>query len=69
MPKSNMAFWQAKFERNVQRDAEVRRALKRLGWRVFVVWECELGSTEKSERVGRRLAERIRQYPAIANSM
>lgn len=69
MPKSNMAFWQAKFERNVQRDAEVRRALKRLGWRVFVVWKCELGSTEKSERVGRRLAERIRQYPAIANSM
>ena len=68
MPKSNMAFWQAKFERNVQRDAEVRRALKRLGWRVFVVWECELSSTEKSERVGRRLAERIRQYPAIANS-
>ena len=68
MPKSNMTFWQAKFERNVQRDAEVRRALKRLGWRVFVVWECELSSTEKSERVGRRLAERIRQYPAIANS-
>jgi G:T-mismatch repair DNA endonuclease (very short patch repair protein) len=31
MPKSNMAFWQAKFERNVQRDAEVRCALKRLG--------------------------------------
>jgi DNA mismatch endonuclease (patch repair protein) len=68
MPKSNMAFWQAKFERNVQRDAEVRRALKRLGWRVFVVWECELSSTEKSERVGRRLAERIRQCPAIVNS-
>ncbi len=68
MPKSNMAFWQAKFERSVQRDAEVRRALKRLGWRVFVVWECELSSTEKSERVGRRLAERIRQYQAIANS-
>ena len=61
MPKSNTVFWKAKFERNVQRDAEVRRALKRLGWRVFVVWECELSSTEKSEKVGRRLAARIRR--------
>ena len=61
MPKSNTVFWKTKFDRNVQRDAEVRRALKRRGWRVFVVWECQLSSTEKSEKVGRRLAARIRR--------
>ena len=41
MPTSNSAFWRAKFDRNVARDTEQISALKRLGWRVLVVWECE----------------------------
>ncbi len=42
MPKSNTYFWQAKFDRNVQRDALAKEHLLALGWRVKVVWECEL---------------------------
>ena len=42
MPKSNTAFWQAKFDRNVSNDRKHRRALEELGWNVLVVWECEL---------------------------
>lgn len=41
MPKSNVAFWAEKFRQNVARDSRNRRALRRLGWRVFVVWECQ----------------------------
>jgi len=41
-PKSRTEFWEAKFARNVERDFEVRRALRKLGWKVVVVWECQL---------------------------
>ena len=41
-PKSRAAYWRAKFERNVKRDARVRRALRKLGWKVLAVWECQV---------------------------
>jgi len=40
-PKSRQSFWQTKFVTNVARDRQVRRQLKKLGWRVIIVWECE----------------------------
>ncbi|SDI55501.1 MULTISPECIES: very short patch repair endonuclease [Bradyrhizobium] len=42
MPKTRIEFWKAKFERNVSRDIAVRLALKKQGWRVLTVWECQL---------------------------
>jgi DNA mismatch endonuclease (patch repair protein) len=41
-PKSNVAYWRAKIARNRERDGKNRRALKQLGWRSLVLWECEL---------------------------
>jgi len=57
-PKSNSDFWEAKFEANVLRDARQLRALAEGGWRVAVIWECELrkaGAEEVAERVARWL--------------
>jgi len=42
VPKTRIAFWNKKFAGNMKRDAENVEALKRLGWRVNIVWECEL---------------------------
>ena len=42
MPKSNVEFWQAKFDRNVARDKKEHAALKAAGWHVIVLWECEV---------------------------
>ena len=42
LPKSNLDFWQAKITRNRQRDQENARAMKKLGWLVLVVWQCQL---------------------------
>ena len=50
VPKTRTEFWQAKFAKNVERDARNRRDLKRLGWRALVVWECELKDMAKLER-------------------
>lgn len=60
-PKSNTAFWIEKFQKNVARDALVARALQQAGWRVFVVWECELSSLGKATAAGERLAVQIRE--------
>lgn len=45
-PKSNDAFWAAKFAANIQRDDRVRLALRSEGWRVLVVWECALHASK-----------------------
>ena len=41
-PKKNVEYWTTKFERNVERDRENVAVLEADGWRVHVVWECEL---------------------------
>ena len=44
MPKSRPDFWRVKLEGNAERDKKNARRLANLGWRVIVVWECELGN-------------------------
>ncbi|MBL9084785.1 MAG: DNA mismatch endonuclease Vsr [Planctomycetales bacterium] len=41
-PKSRQVFWNAKLESNVTRDRRHLRKLRRLGWRVLVIWECQV---------------------------
>lgn len=46
LPKSRIAFWQAKIDRNRERDAENIAKLQTTGWRVLTVWGCELKEIE-----------------------
>ena len=46
-PKSNVEFWQAKFARNVSNDRKHTRELRKLGWQVLTVWECERKKPDK----------------------
>ena len=41
-PSTNVEFWEKKFRRNVERDAEVETSLEELGWRFGLIWECAL---------------------------
>jgi DNA mismatch endonuclease (patch repair protein) len=41
VPASNADFWAGKFLVNKRRDRRVKNELRRKGWRVVVVWECE----------------------------
>ncbi|MCD9027829.1 DNA mismatch endonuclease Vsr [Luteimonas sp. BDR2-5] len=59
-PKSNTPFWLEKFEKNVSRDVRVTSQLEESGWRVFVIWECEVSSSAKASNVGENLARLIR---------
>ncbi len=49
VPSTRKEFWLQKFARNVNRDATVREALERAGWRVLIVWECELRDIDALE--------------------
>ena len=51
-PKSNVEFWNKKFERNVSNDRKHARELRNLGWHVITVWECQL---KRPDRVFQRL--------------
>ncbi|MGO9518831.1 MAG: very short patch repair endonuclease [Candidatus Korobacteraceae bacterium] len=42
IPKSRAGYWGPKLRRNVQRDKRNLKCLRELGWRVFVIWECEV---------------------------
>ena len=60
-PKSNCEFWNAKFRRNVCRDAEHEKAWAADGWNLIVVWECALRTEREREKtfafILRHLAE------------
>jgi DNA mismatch endonuclease (patch repair protein) len=40
--KTNKAFWRTKIRENQARDARAARLLRRLGWKVLIIWECEV---------------------------
>jgi DNA mismatch endonuclease, patch repair protein len=52
-PRTNVQFWEKKFERNVARDRAANRALRRMGFLIVVIWGCE---TRDPERLRERLA-------------
>lgn len=57
-PKTSVRFWLEKFASNVRRDKLVKAALRKDGWRVFTVWECQVNAA--------RLAQLIRQLRKLA---
>ncbi|MBV5634659.1 DNA mismatch endonuclease Vsr [Pseudomonas aeruginosa] len=59
-PKSNVPFWIEKFDRNTARDAQVKKVLEEKGWRVIIVWECELNTTIKAQATGEQVAKYVR---------
>jgi DNA mismatch endonuclease, patch repair protein len=52
-PSSNIEFWQRKINRNREHDARVKGELRRDGWRVLTIWQCE---TKDRAQLLRRLS-------------
>lgn len=55
VPKTRSDYWSAKFARNQARDRQNRSDLRREGWRVVVIWECETKNPERLKHRLRRL--------------
>jgi DNA mismatch endonuclease (patch repair protein) len=58
LPKTRQQFWLAKLNGNVERDKRNLIALKRLGWQVITVWECEV---EDELKLSRKLLAKLRK--------
>jgi DNA mismatch endonuclease (patch repair protein) len=58
-PKTNTDFWNAKFKYNQERDARNYQKLRDLGWRILIVWECEIRHGDAFARMS-RLSEEIK---------
>ena len=56
-PTSNQEYWRQKILHNVERDKRNTDLLQQTGWKVLVVWECELKTKNRSETLQRVIAE------------
>lgn len=56
-PKSNTEFWQQKIESNIVRDKQKSKLLKSQGWKVIIVWECELKPAVRIARLKKLCGE------------
>lgn len=59
-PKDNADFWKEKLLANKVRDEKEQKEIKDLGWKVIIVWECQLKKTEREHTLN-WLAEKIRE--------
>lgn len=55
IPRSNVAYWQAKLDRNVKRDKMQLRSLRTKNWKVLIIWECQTKDV-------RKLRERLQRF-------
>ena len=58
VPSSRQEYWLGKLGRNAARDKRVRRTLRAAGWKVLVVWECQVRRGNLAERIARFLDTR-----------
>ncbi|WP_074447636.1 very short patch repair endonuclease [Bradyrhizobium yuanmingense] len=54
-PKLRARFWREKFEGNVARDRRAQSQLRKMGWKVVVVWECQVKNNESASKVAKGL--------------
>ena len=50
LPKSQLDYWKEKIEKNKNRDRKSLKQLKEMGWRVIIIWNCQL-RTNKNARI------------------
>lgn len=58
-PKNNAEFWKEKITSNIQRDERNRAQLTEQGWKVIIVWECELKKANLADRLDALVREII----------
>lgn len=63
-PSTNRDFWEKKFAANVGRDARNYAALRKQGWNVLIIWECEVKKILRSRLIPGLPAASSQAYPS-----
>lgn len=59
LPATNTSYWKEKIVANQGRDRRNQRVLRRDGWRVIRIWECQLSTKARRAKILARLASRL----------
>ena len=62
MPKSRTDFWEAKFQKNIDRDIVVRKQLSENGIRMVIIWECTIKKAMTSSEEKEKLLESFKRF-------
>lgn len=65
IPKTNTAYWNEKITRNKQRDGRNSALLQSMGWKVMIVWDCEIQQKGNMENIIRKIADLL-NHPVLA---
>ncbi len=61
LPSSNIEFWQNKISKTIERDKNITYELKKMGWKVLTVWQCELRNKFEREKLFNKLLLLIKE--------
>lgn len=59
IPSSNSEFWRNKLSKTIERDKKHIEALEKSGWKVIIIWECEIEKLRKNKEVQLQLFNTI----------
>ena len=61
LPSSNIDFWKEKISNNKSRDDKKSDLLVKLGWKVIIIWQCEISKIDNRIKILNKLLEDIKQ--------
>jgi len=62
VPSSRKSFWDTKFRQNRARDERVTNELRRSGWKVIAIWQCQLGKRGQSaDSIARKIEKGLKR--------
>jgi DNA mismatch endonuclease (patch repair protein) len=64
-PATRAEFWQDKFDKNVARDRRAHLALRAAGWKVYIVWECEVPTPTAATKLAKRLVVSVKKRARV----
>jgi len=59
LPVSNFSFWKEKIQTTIDRDKQTIRSLKKLGWSVIIIWECDIKNKMAISRTMKKLLNNL----------
>lgn len=62
LPRTNTDFWKKKIDNNKERDIKNDNQLKKSGWNLIIIWECDLKPIKMNNTLNIKLLKRIREF-------
>lgn len=68
LPNTRKEYWQAKLRRNIERDRANEAELRRLGWNVIIVWECECETEDGLNEVSEAVVKALERHGRVGRA-